>query len=180
MADVTVPFGFELPIEGELFSTALVRRNFQLTNDELKSLKESKLEIKQDTSGYQTTAWNARSSSFTRISIGDTGIVIAKIAIQINNTQSIGTPGYTYLLRDDRPSIPEHDRWVIPPGFGSKAGMYPNESSIAGNGVNQNIQLGVSVRDIGFRRSTTGTPTSFTTNTNMYLNFSYQWDGLET
>ena len=180
MADVTVPFGFELPIEGELFSTALIRRNFQLTNDALKGLKDSKLEIKQDISGYQTTAWDSRDSRFTRISIGNTGIVIAKIAIKINNTQSIVTPGYTYLLRDDRGPTPEHDRWVIPPGYGSKDGMYPNECSIAGNGVNQNIQLGVSGKDIGFRRSATGTPTNFTTNTNMYLNVTYQWDGLET
>lgn len=167
--------------KGEKYSVDLTNGNLDLID----AFAAKGLEIKRATSAYKTEVFNAMNygSSFLRISSQGEGIVIAKIAIQIIKVSApdtnIPSPAYSYLGQDTRPGKTENEKWVVPVGFGSKDGMYPIPSTIAGNGVNHEVQMGVSVRDVGFRRSASGTPTVFTANTNMYLNIIYQWDGIE-
>lgn len=176
MAGVTVPYGFELPLGIENVSVPLLNRNFQKMNDALKG----KLEIRQDSSSFDNNIWQLRNSRFTRISIGDVGIVIAKITIVIEQAQTLSTPEYIYILRDNRAEVLEHGRWAIPPGFGSKDGMYVSPVVASGVGINHSMQMGVSGKDIGLRRDSAGTPTATVVGSSINLNISYQWDGLET
>lgn len=131
MPDITVPFGFELPKESELFSTGLVRRNFQLTNDELKKLTDltKNLDYAVASSTSKNASYDGTESTFYRIKLGTTGLIIADIRVKFLGSTVFTSPDF-------------QDTAIKPPnGYKMKTSSGVSVAVASGVGANYTCQM---------------------------------------
>lgn len=95
MANVTVPYGFELPKGVENVSVALLNRNFTKINDKLKESADKLTDIKSVSakSTHNGAVFDARQTSLTKITVGTKSFVIAEISMYLK--VGFDVPNYT-------------------------------------------------------------------------------------